>query len=96
VAGKKVADTKMRWRRLHCAALAGALSLAISGCSLMQRTGIWGPLGPDGFYNVHFGDSFTDVRMRYPAGEAQSSPLGANSYRLRDVVDRGVRYDPVI
>ena len=92
---RPVAKTAL-WRRLGAALAALVMAMAIGACATLQSAGIWTPLAPDGFHDVLFGDSLTDVQMRYPAGEPQTSPLGANSYRLRGVVDRGVIYDPVI
>jgi hypothetical protein len=94
---RPVAKTALR-RRLGAALapLVMAMALALSACATLQSAGIWTPLAPNGFHDVRFGDSLTDVQMRYTAGEPQTSPLGANSYRLRGVVDRGVTFDPVI
>lgn len=62
----------------------------------MHRIGLWAPEGIDSFAGVDFGDSYHDVQVRYPSGEPQTSPFGAQAYRLAHVEYDGVPFQSVI
>jgi len=88
----------------HVAAGGGALLLAILVCAC--TTGAQGPSMPAwfpfarprlrSFLGVRFGERLSSVRLRYAAGRVETSPYGAEAYRLSGVAADSVRYETVI
>ena len=75
--------------------LSVALMLA-SSCAALHKVGLWSAPGLSSFHDVAFGDSFRDTELRFPAAAVETSPYGAQSLRLDDIDNEGVRYQTVI
>ena len=74
-----------------CCVLAGCATVS----PLLPFTG---PKHPhvSSFLGVSFGESFDDVRDKYPTGREETSPYGAPAYRIDDVSGGNVRYSTVV
>ncbi|MGH7934667.1 MAG: hypothetical protein ACREQN_16110 [Candidatus Binataceae bacterium] len=76
-------------------ALMAALAM-FGGCATMHHLGLWSDGGFDSFHGVSFGDSYYDVRTRFPGAQPQTSPYGAEALLLSNIGDAGVHYDSVV
>lgn len=74
-----------------CCVLAGCASVT----PLLPSSGPKRPLVAS-FLGVSFGESFDDVREKYPTGREETSPYGAPAYRIDEVSGGNVRYSSVV
>ena len=92
-----------RVRRTGLRPLLTAVVLAAfaAGCGMLfpaVRTPAWLIPGPNltSFIGVRFGESMVRVHLRYPGGAIETSPNGADAYRLRGVKAGSIQYETVL
>jgi hypothetical protein len=78
-----------------------ALATFAAGCGIWfpaVRTPAWLIPGPNltSFIGVRFGESMVRVHLRYPGGAIETSPNGADAYRLRGVEVGAIQYETVV
>lgn len=76
--------------------------IAVAFCCILADCGSVVPLMPaahshvSSFLGVSFGESLSDLEMKYPGGEEETSPYGAPAYRIDDVSGDDVHYRKVV
>ena len=83
--------------RSHSAPLIRALAFLIlltisSSCGAMHEVGLWRAPGIGSFHNVSFGDTFHDAELLYPGAARETSPYGAHSLRVDNIINEGIPY----
>ncbi|MGH7864089.1 MAG: hypothetical protein ACREQB_03810 [Candidatus Binataceae bacterium] len=78
-----------------------ALATLAAGCGILFpaiRTPAWLIPGPNltSFIGVRFGEPMFRMHLRYPGGEIETSPNGADAYRLRSVKVGSIDYETVL
>jgi hypothetical protein len=82
---------------LMCARLTGlALSVCfLFGCAVVRRVNPFArSFGP--VLGVRFSQSLREVEAQLPNGQPETSPYGADCWRVRNVSDDGIKYQSVI
>ncbi|HKV55976.1 MAG TPA: hypothetical protein VJN94_15190 [Candidatus Binataceae bacterium] len=82
----------------NMAAMPGLALIAIVGvsCSAMHQLGLWSVPSIGSFHGVSFGERLYEVETRYPGGQAETSPSGAQVWSLDEVNEEGVRFSRVL
>ncbi|MGH7949055.1 MAG: hypothetical protein ACREQF_07525 [Candidatus Binataceae bacterium] len=98
-----MSPTSCRARRLGVAPLVALIAFVnlAAGCGILfpaVRTPAWLLPGPNltSFIGVRFGESMVRVQLRYRGGEIETSPNGADAYRLRGVTVGSIKYEMVL
>ncbi len=81
--------------------LVAAFAILASACGAVLpplRTPVWLVPGPNltSFIGVRFGESMMRVQLRYPGGSVETSPNGADAYRLQGVNVGTIQYETVV
>jgi hypothetical protein len=88
-------------RTISTRLLATALAMLATACGAVLppvRTPAWLVPGPNltSFIGVRFGESMVRVQLRYPGGSVETSPNGADAYRLQGVSVGEIQYETVV
>jgi hypothetical protein len=87
--------------RLVVARVASAMLLAgsIAGCGSVRPIPSWNEArrpSLTSFLDIHFGAQLVEVQERYPMGAVETSPYGAEAYRIERLRSEQLHYDTVI
>jgi hypothetical protein len=72
-----------------------ACSTSSPGLAMAKMLGLAGPPNLTSFLDVRFGDSLYRVQNRFPSGEMQTAPYGADTYRINNIEVDSIRYEQV-
>jgi hypothetical protein len=94
-------DAAMLHFVLAAIAAAVLLLVALASCGAplpAPKVPRWLVPGPNltSFIGVRFGESPTRVHLRYPRGEVETSPNGAQAYRLKGIQVGTINYETVL
>jgi hypothetical protein len=69
---------------------------SIAACAAQSPLELEASRGPSSFLGVKFGRSLAEVQKLHPLGSTETSPYGADAFRLTDAVAGEAKYDSVI
>jgi hypothetical protein len=80
--------------RLWVASL--VLICGLAACSAVAPLATSANQGPSAFMGVRFGLTLAQTQQLHPTGDPETSPYGADAYRLADVSVGDAKYDSVV